>query len=230
MKVSMDSPVWTAEYTIATEYGLLECVLNPEEVEGHFYNFFSTFAEGVEDYVSVSPSFEQYADYAARLFARMFPQRLKDLFEETVDEVRLNMLIEIGGISREEARELISAAVKGSVKAKKGRINAPSAGRPPGSPSVNTSEDWQTLREQQDEERKRKILAAIKGLYGGRDYIELETRKAVAQVLGVTPKTLRKWMVQCGWLWDDLIVEGARGKEIQSEFRPTPFPYRNEPL
>ena len=134
------------------------------------------------------------------------------MFEETVDEVRMNTLIEIGGISLEEAREVISAAVAKSVRAKKVRMNAPSAGRPPGSPSINTSKNLLPDYGERDTERKRKILAAIRKLYGGRDYIEVETRKAVAQAIGITSKTLRNWMMQGGWLWDDLIAEGARGK------------------
>lgn len=212
MKVNKNCPAWTANYAIETDYGRLKCGLSPEEVEGHFHSFFSSFAEGKEDYDSLHPSFEKYAEHAAKLLARVFPARLKEMFEETVDEVRMNTLIEIGGISREEAREVINAAVAASVRAKKGRMNAPSAGRPPGSPSINTSKDLLHDYEERDKERKRKILTAIGELYGGREYIELETRKAVALAIGITPKTLRSWMMQGGWPWDDLIAEGARGK------------------
>jgi hypothetical protein len=158
-----------------------------------------------------TPSF-RHSRKARRITTPLFPERLKEMFEETVDEVRMNTLIEIGGISLEEAREVISAAVAKSVRAKKVRMNAPSAGRPPGSPSINTSKNLLPDYEERDTERKRKILAAIRKLYGGRDYIEVETRKAVAQAIGITSKTLRNWMMQGGWLWDDLIAEGARGK------------------
>lgn len=212
MKVNKNSPAWTADYAIETEYGAIECVLSPEEVAGHFYAFFSSLAESAEDYNSASPSFEKYAERAAKLFARVFPERLKEMFEETVNEVRMHTLIEIDGISREEAREVIDAAVTASVRTKKERMNAPRAGRPPGSLSINTSKDLLHDYEERDKERKRKILTAIRELYGGREYIELETKKAVAQVIGITPKTLRKWMVQGGWDWDDLISKGARGK------------------
>jgi hypothetical protein len=211
MKVNKNSPAWTADYAIETEYGALECILSPEEVAGHFYAFFSSFAESAEDYNSASPSFEKYAEHAVELFARIFPERLKEMFEETVDEVRMNTLIKIDGISREEAREVIDAAVAASVSAKKERMNAPRAGRPPGSPSINTSKDLLHDYEERDKGRKRKILNAIRELYG-REYIELETRKAVAQAIGITPKTLSSWMMKGGWLWDDLIAEGARGK------------------
>ena len=55
MKVNKNSPAWTADYAIETEYGTLGCVLSPEEVEGHFYSFFSSFAESAEDYNSAIP-------------------------------------------------------------------------------------------------------------------------------------------------------------------------------
>ncbi len=130
MKINNDVPVQTAEYEIESEYGLLECTFYPEKVNEHFYSFFSSFAKDFEDYNSTHPSFEKYYEKAVRMFAGQFPERLKELIEDIVEEIRVNTLIEINGISRKKAKQIIDDSLKEYINKKKSRMNAPNSGRP----------------------------------------------------------------------------------------------------
>lgn len=157
-------------------------------------------------------SFTQYVDHALGLFAKEFPGKLQELIEETIEEVKINTLISIGELTRKEATAAIRKAVKRAEKVKKSRMKSPGAGRPPGSVTVKASDEWQQKIEQLNAERKRAIKAAIHKLYGQNSNMRLETKKAVAKEIGVTPKTLRNWIKEGGWDWDVLVADSARGK------------------
>ena len=132
MKISINAPIEKAEYEIESKYGLLECTFYPENVDGYFFRVFSSFAEDMEDFESINPSFEKYKERAMEIFAEQFPKRLEELLEETVKDVEVNTLMEIRGISLKEARRIRNEALRASNRKKKERMNAPSAGRPAG--------------------------------------------------------------------------------------------------
>lgn len=130
MKINKNARIQIKKYNVQSKYGLLECAFYPEQVSGHFFDFFSLFANDLEDYLSSNPSFEQYADMATEIFAEQLPKRIEELLEEIVDEARIRTLSKIGKISRSEAKLVIDKAVKDAVSKKKTRLNAPSSGRP----------------------------------------------------------------------------------------------------
>lgn len=186
MKISKNAPLETVDYKIESKYGLLECTFYTENVDARFFQVFSAFADNIDDV----ESFQKYKERAVEIFAEQFPKRLKELLEETFKETTIRTLIEIKGISRQEAKRRIEEYLKDSDKKKKERMNAPNSGRPAGESKWSA----ESLREG--------IIKAVQDIPETR----LVTYKEVAKKL--TPKTteeyLRKLIKQHELNWKEL--------------------------
>jgi len=55
------------------------------------------------------------------------------------------------------------------------------------------------------------VLQAIESVYGDPMNLEPERKKVIAELVGIDPKTLTRWIKMYGWDWDELIARGARG-------------------
>jgi hypothetical protein len=148
------------------------------------------YKEAVADFALTN---EQVAEYADK-YQLTIPEARKELWKKrkkgVAAEFNDQLKIQVSKISLTDKRRLHLAV----------------EGRPPGSRTRRSKKEVRVA----EASNKASVLQAIKALYGG-EYSEPERKKAVADHLGKSPKTLSRWIRSYGWDWDQLVAMGARG-------------------
>ncbi len=126
------------------------------------------------------------------------------VFQQTVKDKKRTLGLPKAG----SLMEIVKTVLQPPKRYDRQRLGLPKLGRPAGRKTRKPLAKIQS----KNKERKNRILTAIAELYGGEKNLEPYRKKAIAEKVGISTKTLNTWLREGHFILEKLLREGIKGK------------------